>query len=147
MAPEAQALANIIAKIIHTRRDQIRISPNWVATEAMMTLDPRRQSVPLVYLGCHLELRQLARSALRLHFEEASPTEDEFAQSELFPDLQWRYPVERKKTDTEPEYVLLEVMTDKDIRFNVRRLRKEANAKLKHADALEAFGRNKRRSA
>jgi hypothetical protein len=34
-------------------------------------------------------------------------------------------------------------MTDSDIWFNVGRLRKEGTAKLSHADALEAFGRDK----
>ena len=42
-----------------------------------------------------------------------------------------------------PEYVLLDEMTDSDIWFNVGRLRKEGTAKLRHADALEAFGRDK----
>jgi hypothetical protein len=148
MAPEAQALADIISKIIHTRRDQQRISPSWVATEAMLEIDPSRVSLPLVYLGCHLELRQIARGALRLHFEDpADPSEDEEAQHEMFPDLQWRYPAARQRgADAEPEYVRLEEMTKADIAFNVKRLRREGRAKLAHADALEAFGRTAKRA-
>jgi hypothetical protein len=40
---------------------------------------------------------------------------------------------------------LLEEMSDSDIAFNVQRLRKEGKAKLKHADALEAFGLDRAR--
>lgn len=43
----------------------------------------------------------------------------------------------------EPEYILRERMTDNDVAFNVARLRNEARAKLAHADALEAWGRNR----
>ena len=43
--------------------------------------------------------------------------------------------------------MLLDEMTDSDIWFNVGRLRKEGTAKLRHADALEAFGRDKTAAA
>jgi hypothetical protein len=58
-----------------------------------------------------------------------------------------RYPSARSKEATEPEYVLLDEMTDSDILFNVARLRKEGTAKLRHAEALEAFGRDKTAAA
>lgn len=151
MAPEAQDLIIVVEKIIDTRRHAPRVSPTWIATEAIVTLDPGRISVPLVYLGCHLQLRQIARAQLRLHFEEpAAASDDELAQHELFPDLQRRYPTERKRKrfgDNEPEYALLEELSETDIAFNVRRLRREGRAKLAHADALEAYGRNKKRAA
>jgi hypothetical protein len=144
MAPEAQALTDIIARIIDTRRGETRISPSWVATEAMVEIDPGRSSVALVYLGCHLELRQIARSLVRLHFEDTSdPADDESAQHELFPKLQWRYPAARSSGAGEPEYVKLEDLSAADVAYNVQRLRREGNAKLKHADALDAFGRSR----
>src|SRR5215467_432595 len=105
MAPETQALTNIVARIIDTRRAELRISPSWVATEAMIEIDPDRSSVELVYQGCHLQLRQIARSLLRLHFENANdPADDESAQHELFPELQWRYPAAHS-AGGEPQYV------------------------------------------
>lgn len=103
--------------------------------------------MPLVYLGCHLELRQIARGLLRQHFEEPPSPAGELTQHELFPDLQRRYPSARSKEASEPEYVLLDEMTDSDIWFNVERLRKEGASKLRHADALEAFGRDKTAAA
>lgn len=137
---EAQQLVEIIARIIDTRRLASRISPSWVATEAMTELDPKRTSKPLVYLGCHLELRQIARGLLRSWFEDADPDEH---QHELWPDLQWRYPTARSSGGDEPEYVKLEEMSDNDIDYNVTRLRNEARSKLAHADALEAYGRRR----
>ena len=44
-----------------------------------------------------------------------------------------------RQAPSEPEYVLLEHLTDEDVKFNVNRLRKEADAKLHHATALEAW--------
>jgi len=58
MTSETQALTAVVAKIIETRRDQVRINPSWIATEALLEIDPKKVSVPLVYLGCHLELRK-----------------------------------------------------------------------------------------
>jgi hypothetical protein len=147
MTSETQALTTIVAKIIETRRDEVRINPSWIATEALLEIDPEKVSLPLVYLGCHLELRQIARGLLRQHFEEPPSPADELIQHELFPDLQRRYPSARSKASSEPEYVLLDEMTDSDIWFNVGRLRKEGVAKLRHADALEAFGRDKTAAA
>jgi hypothetical protein len=141
MAPEAQKLIDIVTRIVDERREETRISPSWVATEAMLVIDPRRTAPPLVHLGCHLELRQLARSILREWFEGEQEDHDS-AQHELFPNLQRRYPVQRTRGD-EPEYVRLEDMSIADLRFNVGRLRREAHAKLAHADALEAFGRSR----
>jgi hypothetical protein len=148
MACETQALTAIVAKIIETRRNEVRINPSWIATEALLEIDPEKVSLPLVYLGCHLELRQNARGLLRQHFEDPwSPADDDIAQHDLFPDLQRRYPSARSKAASEPEYVLLDEMTDSDIWFNVGRLRKEGTTKLRHADALEAFGRDKTAAA
>jgi hypothetical protein len=42
---------------------------------------------------------------------------------------------------TKTEYVLLEAMSDADIAFNVHLLHREAKRVLKHADALEDYGR------
>ena len=146
MTSEAQALTDIIARIIETRRDQTKISPSWIATQALIELDPDKKSIPLVYLAAHLEMRQIARGVLRQWFEDSDPETDEGEplQHELFPGLQRRYPTVRQKGD-EPEYVRLEEMTDADIDYNVTRMRRESMAKLHHADALVAY--QKRRKA
>lgn len=141
---EERKLAEIIARIIDARDGQIRISPNWVATEAIQELDPERVSPILVYSGCHLELRQMARQQLRQKYHPDSSDKE----PELFDGmLQPRYPTVRSVRDDEPEYILLGHLTEQDISYNVARLRAEARAKLKHADALEAYGRERSLSA
>jgi hypothetical protein len=137
---EDGALIDVVARVIELRRTQDRISPAWIATEAMLLLDPEKQTQrvrPLVYLASHLQLRQIARELCRKSFEG---DEDSKKQHELFPDLQWRYPSARSKEQEEPEYVRLELLAQTDVTYNVARLRKEGRAKLRHADSLEAWG-------
>lgn len=136
-------LHEVLARIYERRCDEIRVSAAWLATEAMIELDPDRISPPRVYAAAHLELRQLARSILR---SAADPTETGAEQHELFPGLQRRYPTARGITAEEPEYVKLEHLTEEDVRFNVARLRAEATTKLAHADALEAWWQNRTQS-
>lgn len=143
---EESKLREIIARIINRRRDEIKISPAWVATEAMKEMDPKRMSPALVYLGCHLELRQIARSELRGQFEPEGEIEPA-AQDDLFPELQWRYPAVRSRSYEEPEYVLREEMSAADLEFNLKRMRSEAATKLRHCDALEEWWNNRRQRA
>lgn len=129
-------LRALLSEIYEFRTDEIRVSAAWLATEAMQRLDPNKTAPTLVYLAAHLQLRQLARSLFRHKFE--ADDDGEVEQHELFPDLQRRYPAAHS-TDAEPEYVLLEHLTQEDVAFNVHRLRAEADAKMRHADALEAW--------
>lgn len=138
---EERKLAEIIARIIDARDGAIKISPNWIATEAMQELDPDRASPMLVHAGCHLQLRQIARQQLRQKYQ---PDDSAGAEPELFAgQLQSRYPSSRTARAEDPEYILLEHLTEHDISYNVARLRAEARAKLKHADALEGYGRTR----
>jgi hypothetical protein len=100
-----------------------------------------QKSMPLIYEGCHLYLRQVARSLLRKKFEDDGT---DAAQHPLFPDLQPRYPVQRPKGD-EPEYIKLENLSRSDATYNIERLRAEAQSKLAHADALQSWLSNRYR--
>jgi hypothetical protein len=139
---ETSGLVEICSQIIETRFNEPRISRSSVATEAMVKLRAKwmlnsKRGYPLVYLGCHLELRQIARQILRERFE---PEEDiNKPVHPLFPELQWRYPIVHQREE-EPQYVLLELLEPNDWRFNVKRLRLDAASRLRHADALEAWG-------
>jgi hypothetical protein len=145
MTHEESQLAEIVARIIDIRRGQVRINPSWIATEALREIDPADSSVKLVRLGCHLQLRQIARAQCRKLFED-SEDEDE-PRFNGFEGLQWRYPSARSKGEIEPEYVLRDHMTNNDVNYNVARLRREGRAKLAHADALEAWDRWRAASA
>jgi hypothetical protein len=131
-----EAMSRVLAR--HHKRD--KIIPTWLATETMIEIEFPVSLHGLGYLGCHLHLREIARAFCRESFDPIYPRD---GSADLFPDtLQARYPRARLRSSSdEPEYVLPENMSDADIQFNVDRLRQEATAKLKHADALEEFGR------
>ena len=133
--PENSALYDIVQRICDSHADRPSMHPAWLANEAMQVINFSRDLHELGYQAAHLQFRQIARSICRKHFDPAERSE-----SDLFPEtLQQRYPRAVSGFE-EPEYVLLELMEPRDIAFNVARLRKEAKAKLKHADALEAWG-------
>jgi hypothetical protein len=139
-----EKLREIVARVIDTRRNTPRISPTWVANEAMFDLDRTREverRFVLIWIGCNLELRQIARSMLAGKYKGSEEQRD---RDSLFPDLQWRYPTARSEEFEEPEYVLRDIMSDGDVKYNVARLRAEASAKNQHADALEAWHRGRR---
>jgi hypothetical protein len=133
---EEKRLAMVIARVIALNGNAVSIKPALVATEAMRELDPRRIAPMLVYSGCHLQLRQIARGQLRNKYD---PEKEKPEEHDLFPDLQRRYPTARTDQTDDPEYVLLEHLSINDIEYNVARLRSEGHAKLAHADALEAY--------
>lgn len=136
-------LYHIIREVYESHSDRPSVSPAWLATEAMETIQFPRGLHEVGYEGCHLQFRQIARSFCRRHFD---PTET--VENDLFPEtLQQRYPLSPNETDEEPTYVLLDRLGQSDLLYNVTRLRKEARAKLSHADALEAWGRRKFQAA
>ena len=131
------SLRDIVASVIAQESAEIRISPTQVATDALVIIDPEHVGPPLEYLSAHLHLRQLARELLRGRYEPDGVVPAE-AQHELFPQLQQRYPCVRR-ADEEPVYVMLEHLSGVDITYNIARLRGEAQAKQRHADALERY--------
>jgi hypothetical protein len=134
MTKEEGQLAEVVARIIELQRNQMRINPSWIATEAMKVIDPKNRSIELVRIGCHLQLRQTARGQCRKSFESPDEGDDDQPQFVGFDDLQWRYLTARSKGLPDPEYILREGMTDEDIAYNVARLRREGRAKRQHAD-------------
>ena len=109
----------------------VDVSPSILAHACLKKLDPTDVSPALVGWACTLELRQLARGMLR---PKESP---KIGQEDLFTGLQERYPVAHKNGD-DPVYRLREHLSLEDRWFNIERLRREADAKHKHADALQA---------
>ncbi len=80
----------------------------------------------------------MARKALATQFSPDS-RESRAYQGELFSGLlQARYPIPRKQEE-EPVYKLLDTLTETECRWNIRQLRKSANARVEHADALLAY--------
>ncbi len=135
-----ECLRDIVQAIIDARKSEERVSPAWIATEAMTKLEANdlQQSKPLVYLAAHLQMRQIARQACRKQFDDEEDDALDPAQQEMFPGLQTRYPVAHSDKE-EPSYVLREAMGAKDVAANAKRLRREGRTKLGRADALEAW--------
>jgi hypothetical protein len=137
---DEEELSLAVQKVIDDNGDVAAVSPAWVATTVMRAIDFPRDLHPLGYAGCHLEVRQIARAKLRRQFDPTS-SDDDGNGDDLFPDtLQDRYP-SRSDRDQEPVYVRLNLMSDADVAYNVARMRRAGRALLKHADALEQWGR------
>jgi hypothetical protein len=142
---DEEELALEVQKVINSYGETPEINPDWVATGTMAAIGFSRELHRLGYAGCHLELRQIARSKLRRKYDPtAKADEDEAASDEedLFPDtLQDRYPRQRRRGEP-PTYVLRVFMSAADIAFNVKRMRRFGDALHKHADALEEWGKS-----
>jgi hypothetical protein len=133
-------LVAIAAKIINRHRDEIDISPAWVATASLngeLEAIPVRNDWPLVYKAAHLQFRQIARAILAKRFEPDGGVEPE-AQDDLFPELQSRYPVHRQPGE-EPVYRQREKLTRPDRVYNINRLSSEIGSKQKHLDAFRVW--------
>ena len=143
---EERELGIIVERVIDLYRATKDVSPAWVATQAMTILEFPRSLHRLGYVGCHLELRQIARGKLRKRFDPTAVADADADEiDDLFPEpLQERYPAARKKGE-EPVYRLLHELTDDDVAYNLRRMRSAASALDKHADRLQAWhaGRGK----
>jgi hypothetical protein len=141
MTSDERKLQEMLARVLEKHQHKASVRPSWLATETMVALDPKKVAPQLVYRAAHLQLRQMARALCRREYGEDAG--ELGAQHNLFPSLQARYPVSCSAREGDPEYVRLENLKSEDVAFNVTRLRKEARAKLKHADALEAWAQQR----
>ncbi|HEX3587826.1 MAG TPA: hypothetical protein VH024_17635 [Candidatus Angelobacter sp.] len=86
-------------------------------------------------------------------FGERTDPNDQIAASvagedNLFPEtLQERYPRQPKRDDAERVYALRDALTEDDVQHNILRMRQGGRALLKHADALDAWNRNRHTAA
>jgi len=82
--------------------------------------------------------KQMARRILAAKYQ-AEGDENPAHQGDLFSGaLQQRYPRPHKR-GVEPVYVPLEALTKEEAYWNAALLRRSADARTKHADALEAY--------
>jgi hypothetical protein len=134
-------LAELVGRIVERRHGEARVSPVAIANDCMAVLDPKVRSMPRVYQGCHLYLRQLARAVLARAFDPSDKKKrarDASAIADLFK-LQARYPQAHTADLEDPVYVRKEDMTREDVQYNIDRLRSEGRSKMAHADAIVAW--------
>jgi hypothetical protein len=96
---------------------------------------------PHVAYGCLEHFKGMARKVLAGSFADDGEGNQSYAdQGELFSGhLQDRYPLPRAK-GADPVYKLRHLLTPEERAWNVKTLRKSGEARLAHADALEAEG-------
>lgn len=117
------------------------ISPSYVARELQQKYGAKSADPCIQYASLE-HLKQMARRVLSGRYD-AESDDTEAHQGELFSGhLQTRYPVP-KTGSGEPVYKLREALTADERKWNVQTLRRSANARLLHADALEAEGQSK----
>src|SRR3954465_14804194 len=130
-------LVDAVVRVIdrYQKEKAERISPAWVATQAMIQIRFPRTLHEIGYVGCHLEMRQIARQKLRRWFdpnEKVKASVD--GEDDLFPEtLQDRYPIPAGK-GKEPVYVLRNLLRKPQVKFNVERMRRGGRALMRHAD-------------
>lgn len=111
----------------------VEISPAKLATFAYLIIDPEHVAPMLVEGAAILELRQLARSICATRDRDQANETEQMSMFDM--QLQPRYPARRGEEDV---YVLRSCLTEEERRHNSARLRKESEAKNRHADALDA---------
>jgi hypothetical protein len=147
MTAEEQLYA-AVQKVIDDYHLVGEVSPSWIATQAMSEIEFPRSLHALGYVGCHLEIRQIARQKLRRQHDPYAKAKASIeGEDDLFAEtLQERYPRQPRPSE-ESIYALRELLTRADVQYNVERMRRGGRALLKHADALQAWDTERRASA
>lgn len=134
---EARDLSGEIGRAIDELSGEDVIDPTRIASIVLGRIDPQRLSPELVFLGCHLQCRQLAREGLRRRYSigNRAPEPDLF-------DLQDRYPC-AQSDGGDQGYIRRELMSKIDVASNVDRMKASASSTLAHVDALIAWWNNR----
>jgi len=135
-----EAITTAMARYIDDRRDCAIMSPAAVAAATFSQFSAEHVEPHIEYASLE-HFKHMARKVLARNFDDAGEDNTAYAgQGELFSGhLQDRYPCPRKANE-EPTYKRRELLTPAERAWNVKTLRKSADARLAHADALEAEG-------
>lgn len=115
------------------RQIAVNVQSNWGHDK----VEPHLQYTSLEHLT------QMARRVLGSRFDPESNESNSY-QGELFTgNLQSHYPIPRPK-EGDAVYKRTEFLTLEEIEWNVEKLRKSASARLRHADALQAWADSRR---
>jgi hypothetical protein len=135
-----ESIATAMQRYIEDRADCAVISPAAMAVAAYDAFADASVEAHIQY-GALEHFKGMARKVLAGRFSDDGEENAAYAgQGELFSGhLQERYPLPRK-AGTEPTYKLRHLLTAEERAWNVKLLRKSADARLAHADALEAEG-------
>jgi len=136
------ALSGQVARLLQQQYDrldargEVEISPAFLADAAYRHMDPDGAAPLLVRYAAMLELRQLARSICRKRIDDEQEAVEQLCLTGLFDgQLQPRYPARRNGQEV---YVKREHLTLSERDAVCARLKAEATAKSRHADAFQA---------
>lgn len=136
---EVQQCVRSVIQQLMADESTLGISPSLVARSAYTALLRNVSDVPLPIEWAAIEqLKQTARAELRGKLGHESDANETYQGDMFSGHLQKFYPV-RTAVDADPIYKLRDLMTHEEAAQNVRALRKQANARVAHADALEAW--------
>lgn len=143
---EHAEIATLIADTIANLGEVDIITPASLALAVQNKITPTFEIDRLIRHLSLEHLKQMARAALRGHFDP--DRDDGPEQVEMFEGghLQYRYPIPYGRGE-QPSYKLREALTDREVTWNVSALRRSATARLMHADALEAWNFSRREAA
>ncbi|OLL27448.1 hypothetical protein BTH42_31880 [Burkholderia sp. SRS-W-2-2016] len=121
--------------------DVQRVECNTVADRARTRLESGNESICARYGFMQYLLDVTRRELARSYGAESHETQA--IQGDLYTGtLQARYPVPHQRGES-PQYVLLDLLTPEQVRWNARQHRKVGRAHLRHADALDAYAHTK----
>lgn len=134
-----ETLSNDITRCIALQAGCAILSPAAIAV-ACLEQHGAAELDPVIRYAAYEHIKNMARKALAGRFAiDGTDNAAYDEQGELFTGhLQDRYPIPRKQ-DEEPVYKLRDELTDDEVEWNVGMLKRSARARLKHADALQAW--------
>lgn len=124
--------------------DAVLVAPSGLAHRVFETFKTGDESPQIQYTSLE-HLKQMAREFLRRQKNPDSDESKSYSAQDDLPginfsgQLQDRYPLP-KKVGEEPVYKLRHHLTPEERQWNVTQLRKSAQGRQEHADALEAEG-------
>lgn len=133
-----ETITSDIHRAIDGCGDVETITPETIA-DALIARYGGTKNDPYVAWGGREHFKHMARQALASKFDITKPADDDET-GELFADkLQGRYPVPTAGGG-ERGYKRLDSLSETELAWNVRRLRRAGRSLLAHANALEAYG-------
>jgi transposase len=143
MNQHQQIMAEMARQYEHMR-DAVMIGPAALAHSVYEAFATGEEEAHIQYMSLE-QCKQMARKFLARHCDtDAEENEVHGIQGafEFSGKLQDRYPL-RRQAGEEPSYKLRHLLTAAERAWNVKQLRKSADARNEHADALEAEGQMK----
>lgn len=136
-----QQITAEMARQYEHMRDAAMIGPSALAHSVYEAFATGEEGTHVHYMSLE-HCKQMARKFLARHCDTNDEENDVHGVQgdfEFSGKLQDRYPMPRKAGE-EPTYKLRHLLSPEDRAWNVSQLRKSADARNEHADALEAEG-------